>query len=56
MLLVPGAVSISYVMYQCLVNYTGARPAEYYSSKSRPGYASYQARVNMFIPGPPRKV
>ena len=55
MLLLPGAGSISYVMYQCLVNYTGARPAEYYSSKSRPGYAKYQARVNMFIPGPPRK-
>ena len=56
MLLLPGAGSISYVMYQCLVHYTGATPAEYFSSKSRPGYAQYQARVNMFIPGPPKQM
>ena len=53
-MLVSGAGSLSYVMYQCLVHYTGAAPAEYYSLKSRPGYRSYQQRVNMFIPGPAR--
>jgi len=55
LLLLAGLLSISYIMYQCLVHYTGAVPAEYYSIKSRPGYKSYQQRVNMFIPGPPSK-
>jgi len=49
--LVMGVVAISWAMYQCLVNYTGAKPAEYYSLKKRPGYARYQETVNMFIPG-----
>ena len=39
----------------CLVHYTGAFPAEFYSVKSRPGYKSYQSRVNMFMPGPRRE-
>ena len=49
--LMVGCVSVSHVMYQCLVHYTGAVPAEHYSVKSRPGYRDYQQRVNMFIPG-----
>ena len=53
-MLVSGAGSLSYVIYQFLVNLTGAVPSEYYSLKSRPGYRSYQQRVNMFIPGPAR--
>ena len=51
-----GLLSISYIMYQCLVHYTGAVPAEFYSLQSRPGYKSYQKRVNMFIPGPPSQI
>jgi len=46
-----GVLSVSWAMYQCLVHYTGARPAEFYSVQKRPSYASYQATVNMFIPG-----
>jgi len=47
-----GLFMVSYMMYQCLVNYTGARPAEYYSEQKRPGYKNYQQSVNMFFPGP----
>jgi len=43
---------IVWMMYQCLVNYTGAKPAEFYSLQKRPAYADYQKRVNMFFPGP----
>merc|ERR1719422_278559 len=50
-LLILGLFSISYIMYLCLVHYTGAVPSEYYSLKSRPGYVKYQKSVNMFIPG-----
>lgn len=50
-LIICGLISISYIMYLCLVHYTGAVPSEYYSLKSRPGYVQYQKRVNMFIPG-----
>jgi len=50
-----GLVAVSWCMYQCLVSYTGAIPAEYYSLKKRPDYAAYQKSVNMFIPGPYRK-
>jgi len=39
-------------MYHCLVHYTGARPAEYYSLQKRPEYSDYQKAVNMFFPGP----
>jgi len=45
-------VSVSYGMYNCLVYYTGAIPAEYYSSQKRPLYTHYQNSVNMFFPGP----
>ena len=51
MMLVGSAGALSYVIYQFLVNLTGAKPSEYYSIQSRPGYRKYQQRVNMFIPG-----
>ena len=47
---------VSYSMYDCLVYYTGATPAEFYSVKSRPRYAEYQKSVNMFFPGPPKEM
>ena len=47
-----GLSLVSYSMYDCLVYYTGAVPAEFYSVKSRPKYAEYQKTVNMFFPGP----
>jgi len=53
--LVVGVMMISWAMYQCLVNYTGAKPAEYYSLQKRPDYATYQQTVNMFIPGWPKQ-
>jgi len=37
-----GVVSVSWAMYQCLVNYTVQR---------RPDYMKYQDTVNMFVPG-----
>ena len=43
---------VSKMMYGCLVSYTGAEPAEYYSVLKRPGYKDYQKQVNMFFPGP----
>ena len=49
-----GLALVSYSMYDCLVYYTGATPAEFYSVKSRPKYADYQKSVNMFFPGPQR--
>merc|ERR1712227_515069 len=45
-----GLAAVSWCMYECLVNYTGAKPAEFYSLQKRPDYAQYQKRVNMFIP------
>lgn len=42
-------------MYLCLVHWTGATPAEFYSMQNRPDYASYCREVNCFFPGP-RKV
>jgi len=50
-----GLFSISLMMYQCLVHYTGAVPAEYYSVRKRPEYVEYQEKVNMFVPGPRRE-
>ena len=57
MLLVKAAVTgglfyIPFAMYECLVNYTGAKPAEYFSVRKRREYKNYQKRVNMFFPGP----
>lgn len=43
---------VVYLMYSTLVYYTGAVPAEHYSRLKRPEYASYQATVNRFFPGP----
>ncbi|WP_167768661.1 DUF1295 domain-containing protein [Nocardia sp. CS682] len=53
-LLAFGLVGCSVSMYWCLVSYTGAIPAEYYSVQKRPDYRDYQARTNMFFPGPAR--
>ena len=51
-----GLFSVPYAMYQCLVNYTGAVPAEFYSMQKRPGFKAYTEAVpNMFFPGPPKK-
>ena len=50
-----GLVNVSRMMYHCLVHYTGAAPAEYYSVQKRPDYLTYQKTVNMFFPGPRRK-
>jgi steroid 5-alpha reductase family enzyme len=45
-------LGVSWLMYSTLVYVTGARPAEFYSLKKRPGYAAYQRRTNRFFPGP----
>lgn len=50
-----GLVGVSATMLWCLVYYTGAVPAEYYSAKKRPAYLDYQARVSRFVPRPPRE-
>nr|WP_052478736.1 DUF1295 domain-containing protein [Kibdelosporangium sp. MJ126-NF4]CEL20351.1 FIG005069: Hypothetical protein [Kibdelosporangium sp. MJ126-NF4]CTQ97576.1 FIG005069: Hypothetical protein [Kibdelosporangium sp. MJ126-NF4] len=52
--LVVGLAGTSACMYWCLVRYTGAVPAEYYSARKRPAYRDYQARVNRFVPWLPR--
>eukprot|EP00092_Neocalanus_flemingeri_P014327 GFUD01015448.1.p1 GENE.GFUD01015448.1~~GFUD01015448.1.p1 ORF type:complete len:317 (+),score=68.45 GFUD01015448.1:34-984(+) len=51
-----GLATASVMMYQCLVNYTGAVPAEFYTVQKRPDYVKYQNMVNMFVPGPRREV
>jgi steroid 5-alpha reductase family enzyme len=51
-----GLASVSYLMYQCLVNYTGAVPAEFYTVQKRPEYVKYQKMVNMFVPGPRKEI
>ena len=45
-----GLLSISAQMYWCLVYYTGAKPAEYYSVLKRPEYKEYQKTTPMFFP------
>ncbi len=50
-----GLVGISAVMYHVLTTYTGAKPAEHFSRRSRPDYAAYQASTNRFFPGPSRR-
>ena len=42
------------VMYTVLTEYSGAKPAEFYSVQKRPDYRDYQARTSMFFPAPPR--
>lgn len=54
-LLGAGLLCVSRIMYQTLVNYTGAVPAEYYSVQKRPAYREYQQTTNMFFPGPTKK-
>jgi steroid 5-alpha reductase family enzyme len=49
-----GALGASAMLYTTLVYLTGARPAEYFSARNRPGYREYQARTNMFFPWFPR--
>ena len=51
-----GLVSASLAMYSCLVYYTGAVPAEYYTVQRRPEYKQYQKVVNMFVPGPRKEI
>jgi len=43
-------IVLSSSFYHCLVNWTGAKPAEYFSVKKRPGYAEYKKQVPMFFP------
>jgi len=45
---------LSYTFYICLVYWTGAKPAEYFSVKKRPAYKRYQREVNMFVPWFPK--
>lgn len=47
-----GLLMTSRIMYDTLVTYTGAVPAEYYSVQKRPAYKDYQQTTNMFFPGP----
>ncbi|MEM9669435.1 MAG: DUF1295 domain-containing protein [Pseudomonadota bacterium] len=47
-----GVLLVSYFMYNTLVFYSGAVPAEYYSVKKRPGFADYQQRTSRFVPKP----
>jgi steroid 5-alpha reductase family enzyme len=51
-----GLLSVSYMMYECLVNYTGAVPAEFYTVQKRTEYKKYQKIVNMFVPGPRKEI
>ncbi len=44
-----GLLGASSGMYECLVNYTGARPAEFYSAAKRPEFRAYQARTDRSI-------
>jgi len=52
--LTAGLLMVSRLLYQTLVYYTGAIPAEYYSLQKRPQYKEYQLKTNMFFPGPPK--
>ncbi|WP_405164284.1 DUF1295 domain-containing protein [Nocardia sp. NBC_01499] len=49
-----GLAAISKALYNTLVYFTGAVPAEYYSLQSRPDYAGYQAITSRFFPRPRR--
>ena len=51
-----GLIMMSWAMYNCLVYYTGAKPAEYYTLQKRPEYAKYQKIVNVFFPGPRKEL
>ena len=47
-----GLCSGPLAMYVCLVHWTGATPAEFFSMENRPDYARYCEKVNCFFPGP----
>jgi len=41
---------VSRTFYDCLNYWTGAEPAEFFSSQKRPAYRDYQKRVRVFFP------
>ena len=43
-------LAILRLFYDCLLDWTGAGPAEYYSGRKRPAYAAYQAATRCFFP------
>mmetsp|Transcript_62068 Transcript_62068/g.116062 ORF Transcript_62068/g.116062 Transcript_62068/m.116062 type:complete len:351 (+) Transcript_62068:69-1121(+) len=45
-------VMIPRLLYDCLVHWTGAGPAEHFSSKKRASYLKYQETVRCFFPFP----
>lgn len=47
-----GCGFLLYAMYNALVFYSGAVPAEFYSLQKRPDYTAYKAQTNQFFPGP----
>lgn len=49
-----GLLGAPAVMYFTLVYATGAKPAEYFSVRKRPGYAEYQRTTNIFFPWFPK--
>lgn len=49
-----GTLGASVMLYITLVYLTGAKPAEYYSVRKRPGYKAYQESTSMFFPWFPR--
>ena len=49
-------VMIPRMLYDCLVHWTGAGPAEHFSAKKRAGYREYQEKVRCFFPLPLRGV
>ena len=49
------ALALAYVIrlfYDCLVHWTGAGPAEFYSYQKREGYGKYQETTRCFWPLP----
>jgi len=42
--------SVVRFFYDCLVHWTGAGPAEFYSAKKRPSYRAYQKSTRCFFP------
>ena len=41
---------LSRFLYDCLMYWTGAEPAEHFSVRKRPAYAAYQRSVRVFWP------
>lgn len=46
------SLRIPRLLYDCLVHWTGAGPAEHFSVKKRPSYSEYQSHVRCFFPFP----